>query len=77
VNTRTRLFEGGSNAQQLDGVQALAERWSLVEPGAPDSASPYAGAEDPKGEAEPAEIERIKMSLQARRRTGKQPRWRA
>jgi hypothetical protein len=76
---RAPLEEAVSLQRTSAALRALAERWSTVEPRRPDVASPFSGAEDlnderavelagilfMEGEAEPAEITRIKRELQA------------
>ena len=71
-------LEDALRLQRTSGaLKALAERWSTVEPTAPNVASPYSGAEDLNDdratelagilfmevEAEPAEIDQIRRDL--------------
>jgi hypothetical protein len=74
---RAPLEEAASLSRTSAALRALAERWSAVDPERPEVASPFSGAEDlnderaieiagilfMEGEAEPAEISRIKQEL--------------
>jgi hypothetical protein len=76
---RAPLEEAASLQRTSTALRALTERWSTVNPGKPEVASPYSGAEDlnderaielagilfMEGEGEPAEISRIKAELRA------------
>jgi TPR repeat protein len=75
---RAPLEEAASLQRTSAALRALAERWSTVDPVAPQAAAPFSGAEDlnderaielagilfMEGEGEPAEIARIKAELQ-------------
>ena len=77
---RAPLEEAAQLERTSAALKALAERWSTVEPRAPEAASPFAGAADlnddratdlagilfMEGEGEPAEIGRIKRELATR-----------
>jgi hypothetical protein len=76
---RAPLEEAAALQRISAALRALAERWSGAEPGKPEVASPYSGAEDlnderaielagilfMEGEGEPAEIARIKAELRS------------
>jgi hypothetical protein len=76
---RAPLEQAAALQRTSAALRALAERWSTVDPAAPEAAAPFSGAEDlnderaielagilfMEGKGEPAEIARIKDDLQS------------